>query len=75
MPLWKEGALLNEPKDLWDQLDFQPQEEGVGGFLPFFLMVFWTSIQFEFTHVKWDNGQMGFANVRSQNILRGNNHR
>ena len=41
MPLWKEGALLNESKDLWDQLDFQPQEEGVGGgggeVPPFFL--------------------------------------
>ena len=38
-------------------------------------LVLWASIQFEFTHINWNNWQMGFANVKSDNILRSNNHR
>ena len=33
-------------------------------------LVFWASLQFEFTYVKWNNRQMDFANVSSRNIVR-----
>ena len=38
-------------------------------------LLFWASLQFKFTYIKWNNRQMGFANVRSENIVRNNNYR
>ena len=46
-----------------------------GGTSLFLWLVFWASIRFEFTYVKWNNREMGFANVRSGNIVRSSNHR
>ena len=34
-----------------------------------FLTGLWASIQFEFTYIQWNNRQMGFASVRSVNIV------
>ena len=42
-------------------------------FLP--RLLFWVWIQFEFTHIKWNNGEMGFTSMRIRNIVKSNNHR
>ena len=44
--------------------------------LDFFLwLLFWGSVQFEFTYITCNNRQMSFPNVRSETIVRSNNHR
>ena len=49
-----------------------PTQWGGGSNVP--CLVFWASIQFESTHIKWRNRQMGFANVRSENTVMSNNN-
>ena len=45
--------------------------------LNFFLwLLFWaSSVQFQSTYIKWKNRPMGFANLRSENIVGSHNHR
>ena len=56
---------------LWGKLVYHPMQ----GASLFPWLVLWASIQFDFTFAEWNNRQTGFANVRSGNIVRNNNHR
>ena len=70
--LWKEGGLFNKSWGFLGEVGLLPPRRGT---TLFSWLVLSASTQFVFTHIKWNNRQMGFTNVRSDNILRSNNHR
>ena len=64
----------------WRSIPLPPLPAGCSspstqGGLFFSWLVFWASTQFEFTYIKWNNRQMGFANMRNENIVKSSNHR
>ena len=67
----RELRLINL-KALRGELGFHPHAGEASLFL---WLVFWASIKFKFTYVKWNNRQMDFSDVRSGNIVRSSNHR
>ena len=57
---------------MWGELGFHPPCRGNSHFS---WLVFWASIQLEFTYIKWRNKQNGCANVRSENTVMSNDNR